>query len=488
MRVSPNATATEEPIWWVIKETLTTAEAVRTYGEDVVDESSRSGSDNKGVRSTPQARDTDIYRGSRDGGNDFDTVDRFTVILPPNKNFLPKGLEAVCVGTKLISAGPIPGGVTPIWRVTDGSSDPAFFPKPQMTQWISDQMTLNAVYSMFVENVRRNTGGRYIAASGRVVSETLRGGQDSIVEVRSPGDIGQVMQQVQGFSVGNDAKELIQALVKRLEDATGFNDTARGSMTAEASGRAILAVREQLERSFAPAVWAAARAIREWGKITLALCAWGYEVPRMIAAVGRARPDLGRTIQSEDIDPATDVYLDPQTMMPTPYSIRLYQLDDFYAKGMISAEEYRKRVGFAFTNDLATPDSVQEARAMRVVEQMRMGGQVEPMLWQDDEAIHQDVLERELILTADVDPMVLQQAQARWAELANQQMMKQGGMPPMAGGPAGAPQGTPPDGIDLPPTVAPTMAMPSSIATAPMMQEQTVQSQAAKLFEQTAPQ
>ena len=84
--------------------------------------------------------------------------------------------------------------------------------------------------------------------------------------------------------------------------------------------------------------------------------------------------------------------------------------------------------------------------------------------------------------------MVLQQAQARWAELANQQMMKQGGMPPMAGGPAGAPQGTPPDGIDLPPTVAPTMAMPSSIATAPMMQEQTVQSQAAKLFEQTAPQ
>jgi hypothetical protein len=58
--------------------------------------------------------------------------------------------------------------------------------------------------------------------------------------------------------------------------------------------------------------------------------------------------------------------------------------------------------------------------------------------WQDNEAIHQDVLERELLLQDDVEPSVIAAAQERWVALANQAQQKQGGGPPQQGGPAGA--------------------------------------------------
>ena len=60
------------------------------------------------------------------------------------------------------------------------------------------------------------------------------------------------------------------------------------------------------------------------------------------------------------------------------------------------------------------------------------------MRWQDNESIHQDVLERELLLQDDVDPAIIAAAQERWTMLANQAQQKQGGGPPPMGAPAGA--------------------------------------------------
>jgi hypothetical protein len=70
------------------------------------------------------------------------------------------------------------------------------------------------------------------------------------------------------------------------------------------------------------------------------------------------------------------------------------------------------------------------------------------MRWQDNEAIHQDVLEREILLQDDLSPEIIQVANERWLALAEQATQKQGGVPgapPMGGGPNNpAPSGGPP--------------------------------------------
>jgi hypothetical protein len=68
------------------------------------------------------------------------------------------------------------------------------------------------------------------------------------------------------------------------------------------------------------------------------------------------------------------------------------------------------------------------------------------MRWVDDESIHQDVLQRELLLQDDVEPSIIAAAMERWTALANQAGQKQGGGPPQGGpAPAGAgPDGGPP--------------------------------------------
>jgi hypothetical protein len=77
------------------------------------------------------------------------------------------------------------------------------------------------------------------------------------------------------------------------------------------------------------------------------------------------------------------------------------------------------------------------------------------MRWQDNEAIHQDVLEREILLQDDLDPQVLQIAQQRWVDLANQAAQKQGAMVPPEAIQQGAPgaPGAPQQEQALPPSI-----------------------------------
>jgi hypothetical protein len=120
--------------------------------------------------------------------------------------------------------------------------------------------------------------------------------------------------------------------------------------------------------------------------------------------------------------------------------------------------------------DTANPDDVQEAKAKRVAEQIRLGQPQEAIEWQDDEAINQDVLERDIILAGDVPPEVREAAKARWMALANQATQKQGGPPPSGPQQSGAPapeQGVP-AATPLPPDMAPTFGSNPPIAAPPV--------------------
>lgn len=546
VRVSLEATATRDPMIVIVTEEIPHAQAVADYGDKVADEGPDGASSRGRGLDSEQSSSTARATGeSRQFGPDkarlrgAKTVTKRTLYCAPSE-YLPNGLTLVVVGRKVVFLYGLLCGRIPLTPCRDGTSDPAYFPRPVMEQWIEEQMILNTLYSKLLTNIARNSGGRFFYQAKSVRPDTVVSGQDVMVEVRSTQAINDAILPVQGFSIGQDALGAIEAVLKRLEDLTGYNEVARGG-TTDQSGRAILAVREQLERTFAPAVTAECEAIKGVTSVSLAFCAAFYEIPRAIRTLGKSRPDLGKLITKDDIDGAADIELDPETMMPTPMSVRNFVLEDRLAKGLITPAEFRRRDRFGFLDDLETPDELHAGRAMRFVEGVREGQitldmelmvphdgltHPEPMLWQDDEDIWQGILDRELILAPDVPPEHRAVADARWQSLAQQAMQKsmstmqlglipspenpmdpergalapamQGMMAPM--GPGGAPQpsgagapidpsaGTGSAGVPMDPRTQPTSAMPGSSAmpAQSLMQDQTTQSQAARLFEASA--
>jgi hypothetical protein len=468
VRVSPNATASIPPYWVIIREVISRSEAAFRYGVSGLDAADTTlatgnaptynGSEGLGAWVLTQ---TTIGEGQR--LRDEDVTERFTVYVAPHADALPEGLHLVVVGDKVVF-GPdrLLWGAIPVVPVRDGSSDPSYYPRPVMEQWLDHQMRVNALLSKWVENIRVNAGGRFLTRPNAISTETFMGGVTSMIEIRGAGSMNDTIQPVQGFSVGNDVKEALSLEKTAFEDASGWNAVSRGQVTGE-SGRAIIASREQLERVFSPAVNALAMAYTDWAKVTLAGMAWGYDVPRALGAVGKGRPDLARAVSASDFDGISDVKVESASMMPMPMAFRLYLLDNWLQTGVIDAKEYRRRHMFAVSRDISTPDEDQEARAMRVAEAIRMGYQPPEMRWQDNEAIHQDVLERQILLQDDLSPDIIAAAQERWTALANQSSQKQGGGPP----PGGPPPGGPPPG-GAPPNEAPTGNGPQA-ASVPAM-------------------
>jgi hypothetical protein len=464
------------PSWVIIRDPISKVEAVARHGYTGL----QAAQTNNPTASTStatygggleEAGDEWVLSNTVPGEGDrlrgADAVERFTIYLAPQPDFLPDGLEIIVVGNQLVY-GPtdLKFGVIPLVRVPDGSTDPSYFPRPTMEQWVDAQMRVNALVSKWVENVRVNSGGRFFTRPNAVVTETFLGGLTSMIEVKGMGGLGDSIQPWQGFSVGNDVKELLALELKALEDATGWNAVSRGQVTGE-SGRAILASREQLERIFAPPVQALARAYTDWCKVVLAMMSWGYDLPRAMGTVGKSRPDLAAAISGSDLDGTADVKVEAATMMPMPLSFRLYLLDNWLQSGIIDVKEYRRRQAFAIARDISTPDEDQEARAKRVSDAIiRKLPAIPPVRWQDNEAIHQDVLERDILLQDDLPPEVIAMAEQRWMELANQanekQMMQMGatGMP-------GAPDTQGPSGGTSKPTALPPSTRPLSSANAP---------------------
>lgn len=463
VRVSAEATATTKPMYWILRDVLPLAQAVALYGPEVADELDEwFVGDQVYQNNTNRFTQSPLYQDQR-------TVDRYTVFCDKCEA-LPEGLQCVVVGSQLVfgPAGLVCGRV-PMVRLTDGSTDPNFYPRPRMNEQIAPQMRVNMILSKWIESVRANAGGRFISKTGAIVQETLVGGQTSVIEVRGAAPISETLQPIQGFSLGNDAKELLKLESKKLEDRSGWNDSSRGQFSSDQSGRAIIAIREQLERSFAPLVYAVADGMSAWAECQVAWMRWGYQLPRMLGVIGTNRPDLAREFSSVDFDEVVDVQVDAETLMPMPRTLRLYLLDQDLERGIITPQEYRKLRPFAYAPDQGSPYDVQEAKAKRVAEQIRLGLEPEPIVWQDNEAINQDVLEQDILLAGDVPPEIREVAQQRWVALANQAAQKQGA-PPLGGAPEGGPPGPPqgaPQGTPLPPQVAPTFGSNSGLAAAP---------------------
>lgn len=490
VRVAPNATATRAPLWWVVRETIPKAEAVASYGVEVLDENDGDyDAYSKSAYSTSlygQDAQTPLHSG-------VDTVDRYLVFFEPNQ-FYPKGLCAVVVGQKLVY-GPVPLPVSkvPMVRVCDGSTSPLFFPPALMNRWVPVQQRINMLVSKAIESIRLNVGGRFITKPGAITSETLVGGQFSAIEVRSWGNIDEAVKPVTGFSIGDDLKEFLDREIRQFENLSGWNDVARGSFSSEQSGRAILAIREQLTQTLAPAVNAVSEAMATWAMLCVEWGRWGYTMPRSIGVIGENRPDLAREITQNDLNGVIDVYVDPESMTIMPRAMKLYLLEDALQKGVIDAREYRQRMPFAFVNDFSTPDDVQEGKGRRVAEAIRQGMPPEAMMWQDDEGIHQTILERDIILAPNIEEPVRQAALQRWTELANQSSMKMA-PPQMQGqsqpsGPSGPPQGGQ-EGLPIPPEQQPMLGTSPSTASAPaaVLTGQADETMAAQLFESLSPQ
>jgi hypothetical protein len=179
-----------------------------------------------------------------------------------------------------------------------------------------------------------------------------------------------------------------------------------------------------------------------------------------------------------------------------PMAFRLYMLDNWLQAGIIDVKEYRRRQMFAVARDIASPDEDQEARAKRVADAIKQGIAIPEIRWQDNEAIHQDVLEREILLQDDLPPQVLAQANERWIALANQAVQKQqgpiptaptgvgGGSPGQAGATASVPT--------IPPGQLPLASGNPPIGVAPLVQQTLAGSpdaeQVARLQESLIPQ
>jgi hypothetical protein len=479
VRVSPNATATQPPQWVVIREVISKQEAAYRYGVAGLDAAAMnlttgnaptySGSEGIGAWVLTQ---TTIGEGQR--LRDEDVTERFTVYLAPHADVLPEGLQIVIVGNEVVfGPKPLLWNTIPVVRIADGSSDPSYYPRPVMEQWIDHQMRVNALLSKWVENIRVNAGGRFLTRPNAIATETFMGGVTSMIEVRGAGSMGDSIQPVNGFSVGNDVKEALALEQRAFENASGWNQVSRGQVTGE-SGRAIIAAREQLERVFSPVVAAMAQAYTDWAKITLAGMAWGYDVPRSLGAIGKGRPDLARAVTASDFDGQSDVKVEKASMMPMPMAFRMYLLDNWLQTGVIDLKEYRRRQQFALATNISSPDEDQEARAKRVADAIRQQMPLPELRWQDNEAIHQDVLEREILLQDDLDPTIIAMAQERWTALANQASQKQGGMMPPTPGAGPGPQGGPPAASvpPIPPSQLPLASGNPPIGVAPLLQQQ----------------
>ncbi len=502
VRVSANATATRRPHYVVIREVLSEEEAAQLYGEagsqtqsrssqaDAVGGQSTAGTGADGLMPSWVLTQTIVGEGNR--LNNIRTVERFTLYCEKHPDVLPEGLQVVVLGNALIwGPGELLFGMIPVIPVRDGSTDPSYYPRPIMEQWIPAQQAINAAVSLWVNSVRVNSGGRFLARPDAISRETFSASGCSILEVQGAGPLDDTIQPVNGFLVGQDVKDLVALKVKEFEDLSGYNDTSRGQISGDASGRAILAAREQLERVFTPPVTAVARAMTDWAKVVLAAMAWGYDVPRDVGVVGSDRPDLARSLQAEDFDGPTNVRVNPETLIPMPRAFRLFLLDTWLSKGLITPQMYMRNVKFATFQDLTTPDVDQEARAKRMADAIRLKQEVPPLRWQTNEAILQDVLEREILLQDDLDPDVIAVADQLWKQAAAQAQQKQmppGALPPNGPAGSGGPPVGPPGASPFAPSPAhaPLLAGAPSIAASPS--EPSVQDQAARQFEQTATQ
>jgi len=267
------------------------------------------------------------------------------------------------VGNVIVESGDeLPGGIIPLARFTDGSADTDIFPRPVMSDWIGDQTAINALLGALLKHARLYAGGRMLTPKNTILEETYSSVVGSVVEYT-----GMKPEMLAAANASPDAWKLLDWMIKKLEDKTGWSDIARGQMSEtgsaqDVSGRAVLAAQQLFERTFGPAVRAAAEGATEWAHVVVRYAQWLFDTPRLIPAVGN-RGDLAKRIDSEKLGDRPVVYVDPETLMPMPRALRQQLLEDQLDKGRISPHTYQQRSMYADIKDIQMGDTPQWERA-----------------------------------------------------------------------------------------------------------------------------
>lgn len=356
-----------------------------------------------------------------------------TMYFAPDDDISPDGLIIHLVGDHLMSEKKLPKRIIPIVRITDGSSDPEMYPRPVMSDWINDQVTVNATGSKILEYVRMHSGSRILALKDTIIEETWNNISGSIVNYQ-----GAKPDMLPPPRVSPDMWSMFTHMVQTLKDQMGYNDLNMGKVSnvdsgfQDVSGRAVLGAREMSERQFGPMIRAAADGATDWAEVMVLMAQELYQVPRLIPMTGR--PDLAKRIDGDTLQGIPTVYIDPETLMPMPRALRNQMLIDHLDRGLITQAEYSKRAPYAEVRDLTLGDTDQWNRAQwinTVMEERHEELYDEdpiliyspsglPVFWQDTPEVHMRALEE--IILDERKPWTLRKIAAdRWgiyAELA----------------------------------------------------------------------
>lgn len=342
-----------------------------------------------------------------------------------------KGAWFRIVGNKVIETSEeLPGGVIPFSRFADGSADPQIKPRPVVSDYLPDQISINALLAAQLQAARLG-GGRLIAMKNTVIEETYNKIIGGMLEYSG----GQKPEVMAGLRASPDLMPTILFLIQQLENKHGWSAIARGQVTGDGnnssmqdvSGRATLAAKELMERTFGPMVRAMAEGASEWAHVTIQLSKFIMTTDRLIPRVGR--PDLAITLSAEKLGDETLVYCDPETMIPLPRSLRNQMLMDYLQKGMITLDQFQARAPYAEVRNLTMGDTPQWERAKWINTLMEeriedLAAIEDPtqiyspelgltILWQDIPGVHKKAL-AELILNERKPWALRKMAADRW--------------------------------------------------------------------------
>jgi len=353
--------------------------------------------------------------------------DYLVYIAPAAEAGNPDGLWRRIIGNKVVAGdNELPGGKIPIARITDGSTDPEFYPRPVMSTWINDQLSINALWSKLLEHARIFGTGRVMAQKGTLITETYSNIVASVLEYT-----GAKPEYLPGTRAAGDTWQQLEMAIKMIQDKTGWNDLARGQVTgsgsfSDVSGRALLGARELFERNFSLDIRAAAMGMSDWSTLIVDYARWLFDEPRMIPITGRG--DLAKKIEGKDLGEENVVYVDPETLTPLPRALRNQMLFDLLQQGLITINEYKRRAPFAEIRNVHFGEQGQWERAQWIntflEENWQTLSQVQfieryapgvgaPVWWQDDPTTHQMALEE--IIHDERKPVQLRDiASERW--------------------------------------------------------------------------
>lgn len=336
----------------------------------------------------------------------------YTIYIRPHPDTFPDGLCRRVIGHKMASEeyqkDSLSGGLLPFARVTDGTSDDDFWPRPICADWVTDQIQINGLLLQMMQQAQHYGGTRVMALNGTMLQESFNDIMGSVLlyEGLKPDII-----PAQSSSV--DLKEMLSFLIQKFEDKTSWNQLSRGQVQGQAgggmqdvSGRALLGARDLLERPFGPVVAAAAEGVSEWAQLVVAHAKDLFSTDRLIPLMGD-RPDLARKLKGSDLGPYPVVYVDPETFMPMPRSLRHQMLQQLAESGWITPENFIRRAPYADIRNVHYGDRAQWDRAqwmnlqleerweefLELDPEMLYGFGATPIFYSDSPPVHKQALD-----------------------------------------------------------------------------------------------